>query len=274
MGSEKKYVMIPIIISIFALIFSQTQPLYVYFKKPEVDILIGKSVDFYEGWGNLGANIFIQLINTGDKSVNIEKMKVFIKRKDSNYSHIMETQSYYLQPESMGQNDIVSQIPFSYITVRENSIWTGFINVYADFQKSSQKKIQEFIQLVDKDIRSKQSPHNTEIIRIDNVLLADIVSFSRKNLNDFDIGEYQLLAMVWLQGDTEPSLIRGYSFSVYEVDKMKLHRKELEYQLGGGIIYPLNKTLLDQMRFNSFVTEIKDTDTKEKLFKAYQKEAL
>lgn len=274
MSSEKKYVVIPIIISIFALILSQTQPLYVYFKKPELDILIGKSVDFYEGWGNLGANIFIQLINTGDKSVNVEKMKVFIKRKDSNYSHIMETQSYYLQPESMGQNDIVSQIPFSYITVRENSIWTGFINVYADFQKSSQKKIQEFIQLVDKDIRSKQSPNNTEVIRIDNVLLTDIVSFSRKNLNDFDIGEYQLLAMVWLQGDTEPSLIRGYSFSVYEVDKMKLHRKELEYQFGGGILYPLNKTLLDQMRFNSFVTEIKDADTKVKLYKAYQKEAL
>ena len=273
MSTAKNYVIWPILISLCAVVLSQIKPLYVYFENPKVDILVGKNINFYEGWGNIGANLFIQLVNTGDASGTVEKIDVFASANDSDYAHILKAQSYYLQPESVGKNDIISQIPFSYVTVNGNSVWTGFVNSYADFSKSKQKKIQDFTQSVDEDLNSKWIK-NGPAPTIEEELLSEILNFTRDNLKDIEIGEYQLLIMAWMQGDSVPSIRKAYSYSIYDTDKARLSRKEKEYPYGGGIIYPIPQGKTQQMGFNATITEVTENAVVEKLYNAYKKERL
>lgn len=273
MTMDKKYVLLPIFISLCAVILSQIKPLYVYFEDPKIDLLIGKNVNFYEGWGNLGANLFVQFVNIGDASGTVERIDIFICSKDSDYAHILTGQSYYLQPEAVNPNAIVSQMPFSYVTVNSHSVWTGFVNCYATISKGKQKTIQDFIQQVEEDIDSKWIP-NGPTVTIEDDLLNRIVAFSRKGLEDFTIGEYSLLAMAWVQDDSNPILKKAYSFSVYETDKAKLYRKEKEYPFGGGIIFPIPQAQLQKMHFNSILTEITEEEAINKLYEAYKKAQL
>ncbi len=272
-SANKKFVLTPIMISIFAIILSQMKPIYTYFEKPKLDILVGKSMMVYETWGNLSSNLFVQLVNRGGAGGLVEKVSIFIKSRDSDYSHILNGQTYFLQPEAVGQNDIVSQIPFSYVTVDSGSIWTGYISTFADVSKSQQAKIQDIIQRTSEDISSK-FVQGGPVVTIEPALMEEIRSFTRGNLRGFGIGEHQLLVMGWAQGDQTPSLMKAYSFSVYENDTSRLRAKEEGYPYGSGITFPLNPNIGRQANFNSTLTEVDDEKTRQRLYEAYKQELL
>jgi hypothetical protein len=260
---------IPIIVSIVAVTLSQFKPLYVYFEKPKIDLIVGQRISFYEKWGNLGMNVFLQIPNTGNVGTTIEKVAFYISSLDSDYSRYLPGQSYYLKPETLEEVQRVNQIPLSNIFIEKQSVWNSFINSYLEANKATQMKIEELTLAVGQDIMSKLEPDG-DIVFIEDDLYDQIIDFVRDNLDSLSIGEYQLLAMGWKQNDNNPSIMKAYSFSIYESDLQRFKNKEQEYLSGAGILYPIVNPLQIPLGFNSILTEIIDSNIVSNLYKSYQ----
>jgi len=265
---NKKYIQIfTLTLSVIAISLSQMKPLYTYFEKPQLDILVGKSIEFYDNFGNLGVYLFFQVINRGDASGTLKKVEISIVSNDGNYSKNLKAQSYFLQPDTIKLNDIVTQIPFSYITVEKKSIWSNYIHAYENIGKDKRDEFSELSKKVQIDIDSKLIP-NRPRVRIEKKLLEKIIKFSNSNL-ELHKGDHKILVLGWLQDEIEPSIRKAYEFSIYEVDLSRLKRKEKEYPFGGGIIYPLSGNIIEQSKFQSTILEINNEFLLKDMYSSY-----
>ena len=268
MKIDKVLSILTLIISTIAIILSQFHPLYTYLDKPKIEMHVAKRTSFYDGWGNLGTNIFIQLTNSGNVSGIVKKIDIYLERQGSIYKKILVAQSYYLKPSTVGKDATVSQIPFSNIAIKPNEIWGTFVNAYAEFTKSQQKTISDLTLGVEENINSKLSdaaPSDEVVINDD--LLAKIIDFTRSNLDGLEIGEYNMLVLCWVGSEKQPSIRQGFSFPIYDSDISKLKGKEKAYRYGMGIIYPIPH--YQQVNFTSTLNEIVSSERLAKLYQSY-----
>lgn len=268
-----RWALAPIVISIVAVVLSQMKPLYTYFEKPNLDLVVGRNMTLFETWGNLTANLFVQLVNKGGAGGVVERMDIFIKSKDTGYAHVMPAQTYYLQPEAISRNEIVAQIPFSNITVPSDTIWSGFIASFSSWSRTQSATISEITKKTQIEINSKYVP-NGPAVTIGTDLMSRIRDFTRGNLGRFDIGEYQLLVLAWSQGSNTPTLRKAFNFSVFESDVARLFVKEEGYPYGSGILFPIDATTNQQAVFNVTLDEIEDQEMINRLYMAYEQAQL
>lgn len=198
------------------------------FRGPEFEISMSDSIDLHEHYGNLNISTEMFIRNTGKKVGTITNISAFLKKKN------------VIEKELIGK----AYNPHSFLTTKSmmlgtftidaNEIWSATVVFAAERTEKESRIAREFILETVRDLNA-QYRSNSEFkgaYFIDDSLYKKIVAFVSDKIKNFDIGEYQVLFMIWDDSESpHPIWKKGYSFRLsdshieaFKVDSLEDYR--------------------------------------------------
>lgn len=255
-------------VSVLAVILSQFRPLYEYFDKAELEVIIETPLHISHDWGNLFLTQFIQIENSGKASGSIKKSVIYLEKNGSKeFKKVIPGQYYISETLTASSYQMPNKKPFRNISIRPGGIWESRVAFYQRLKKDKRDKITRFSNKISGQLKSIFDIPLV-ISEIGDTLYQDISHFMEYNLNGFNPGEYYLIFIFWDDDSKDPIKIKGYSFFVSQSDIEILKKKIEVYKIGEGIVKPKTQHL----GFEPNLIEITDHKTLNTLLKNFNKQ--
>jgi hypothetical protein len=226
---QRIYTIIALIISFLAIVLSQFRPIYNIFDKPVIKTKYASNIKINHYYGFLNISEYVNFQNTGKTSGNIEKMYLFMRKKDDpSFSQILEGKYFIFAALNPFSKDYL--YPLIDINIRDNEILDYNIQFSGTIPRKNYELIEEIRQLTYEQINvaDKEGKFNSQI---SDKLFNIISDLTERNLSIFTLGEYYIL-FVCVQKNPLPEIISAYSFTLYEYDITRLKQITNEYKNG------------------------------------------
>ncbi|MDG3414718.1 hypothetical protein P5E37_28090 [Vibrio parahaemolyticus] len=237
--SAKKTEYISLSIALAALILSQFKPLYQYFKSPAIEIESNSNVLVGHFLGELFLHPHLKVVNLGDETGQIEKMKVVIASEDLvSYKKEFLITGYYSNADTIGIDSQPTTQPFTGLVLRPDESFSRYFIAGNDDIDSKERF---FVSNLHNKLINEIGQYDPYSVYkeeyISDELYEEIRIFSQDKLNGFVPGNYYYLLMVW-EGNLEPSKYILFSFNLSEEDFEILNRLIERYRYAEGLIRP------------------------------------
>lgn len=237
--ANKKYSIWAIILSVVAIILTQTQlrPFYTYFDKAKLTTSVDQNLYIYHNFGNIVFQHYIQIKNVGKAPTTTSRMYYYLKKLSDNTCTKLLTANISLSWTGDKTNPSI-QYPILETYLLPDHIVQGNVLVYQTLSDAENREIEILKREIEKDIRNKKDSNLKQQTYINYILREKVNNLISKNLQGFTIGEYILFIVVMEDNHKIINPKKYYTFNVYESDMLKMQDITDDYQSGGnGIFY-------------------------------------
>lgn len=218
------------IVATIAIILSQIPPLYLLFKKANLDIELYSRIHITHIIGNPNLQCHVILNNIGGRSLRIKHISAKIER-DGNLIATLPAQNYDTNPSG------TSTILLTRFTLNTETEWGNTINFLNFFNRTEEKVYKEAEVLLKKDIFKKldAEPGKKVLVKAEKLLVKPFLDMFEK-MFIWEPGEYKLIITVSAK-PLKKEIEKQFRFTVFETDSENLRKYTEDYATGAGIYY-------------------------------------
>ncbi|MBN8707224.1 MAG: hypothetical protein J0L62_15235 [Bacteroidetes bacterium] len=245
MENQKALNYLAIILSILAIIFTQSQfrPLYSYLDKPKIEVSVDVNrMQLFHNYGHICLNQCVQVRNTGNASETVSIIYYYLEKlNEKSFQKLLTIQT------TINFDHNINNQPIQYPVFDLYLIPTDFFNNNVMVYESLSKEKQGVISVLNDDIyndikRKKNSEYEDGLpVQVTDDLQTRVRVLVKRNMEGFTIGEYILLVFACDKNNEPIQPDKYYSFTVYESDIKKLNDITEDYISGGNNIYFVSK---------------------------------
>jgi hypothetical protein len=225
------------IIAIIALILSQIPPLKEVIKGAKIQIIAPERIGLGHFLGNANVGLYIDIRNTGGRSVNIVKLEFTMVDSDRKIS-ILPAQTYYLGAYQ-GNNQNPQQVLIGWVHLKPGDNWREAILAYRPWTESEEEHVSDIINRFRDDLTLKLAKNQAsgveELVEADKSIMEVAKNFFESQFN-IHKGQYRLYITVHSE-ENKVLAVKGFEFVLYESSIKSLTSMFGEYRYGSGILY-------------------------------------
>jgi hypothetical protein len=230
------------VIATVAIVLSQLPPIRQLLAGKKMQLTLRNQLGLSHFLGNLTAQAFIDMENTGGSSLTIRAIECLIL--GDHQIRRVPVQSYY--PRQQQSSPGFQEIPFFPISLKPGEHWAEMARCYQEWSEAQEREISNIIGSMQKDISEKLKhreyavPPKLEFgpVEVDENLVKRSIIFFEKNFW-VDIGNYYFIVASKL--DDESAIgIKGFSFTIFESHVNTLRSHIEDYRIGAGVCFPIS----------------------------------
>ncbi|BBO93207.1 hypothetical protein [Desulfosarcina ovata] len=271
---------ISIAIAASAVVLSQFPPIYTYFEKAKIEIGRNPQIHIGHSYGNIGITKQITIKNMGDKSGEIEKIRIFVCLKNKIENGVLFPAKYYLKKEIDSFMMNRAKINISEFFLNPNSSWDETTVFFNEFNHTNQEQYRNIAEKAlsernkwEWNLRHEKNMDDDAIIdyesahpmKFSDQLSQDIQKYIELRLKWFVKGEYYLVEYITHNGEVTTTY---YTFSVSNSTLRALQKisKSHNYfidefsDVPKGIIENLSSVSLERETKDRLLSVIKSKD--------------
>ncbi|MCL5266865.1 MAG: hypothetical protein M1469_02030 [Bacteroidetes bacterium] len=217
---------VAVVVSVLALVLSQFPPLHTYFSKPGIVITLPSRPVISHRFGYLFAYCFVQAFNQGDAPGRIEKIRLYIAKKDSTGPKQVLTATSIRDYSNAREGGRPLDLPLGEVTIQPGENWQAQLVFTPTMSTKEEEEVARFQDEIFSQIRLSGKPNI-----IDRDLYKEVLDYSLGHLKGFTTGDYYML-MIVTQADRRNDVLLLYGFSVYDFDIKQLKHIIEKYRVG------------------------------------------
>ncbi|MFZ5619555.1 MAG: hypothetical protein ACOY5W_00855 [Pseudomonadota bacterium] len=222
-----------LVISVLALSLSQLPPIANWRARTDVGIELGKRVGLPNTIGMPGYQLFIELRNKGNRTIELSKLRLKLKYPN-NTSKLLYAQTYQkIIPGQFSPLDF----PVTTINLAPGTNWTEQVSFHPELSPEDDEHLAEIRLQMSASIQ-QQAMKNPQTGPVEAA--ADIVDRANKFFDrNFDLqkGQYRVSLLADVNG--EERTLRDFSFTLYDYHKNTIISQKKDFRFGWGITFPV-----------------------------------
>ena len=226
-----------LIISTFALTLSQMPPIGRWLAVNKLSTTVGSRIGLPNTLGVQGVQLFLDISNTGNRTLNISKIRLEVKGPNSS---TLEVKAQTYAKILSGQAQPID-FPITSVSLNPGANWSELVSFYPDFTPTQEEKINSIRLRVSQSIFAKQQARGGQfgpLVEAEELLVQEAKQFFNNNFN-LEKGSYTV--MVKCESNGIETLLKTMSFTLYDYHLVTLKSQADDFKYGAGIFFPTNQ---------------------------------
>lgn len=227
------------LVAVLALILSQLPPVRQLIRGKKLRLAVSELVGVTHSFGNTNMNLWVDLENTGGRTITIKRIKCFLKLLNGP-TQVLTAMTYYLT-ESFSQDKEV-QLPLSEIALKPGDRWSGFLHLWDvnTWTRATEAKFKAVKRAFQEDLDKKLAAlanvpiDKRPLVEIEPPLQREAEEIV-KNVRRLDQGEYRFWVSAYEQESGSPIQVAGYEFTLFEADVSQIFENLSDFRYGFGV---------------------------------------
>lgn len=237
-------------IAFLAVVLSQLPPIRDMIKGTKLRIATADMAQFSHFFGNSKMYLWVTLENVGGKSISINRIICFIRKKQNGKVHTLAAKTYWLTQSLSTEKP--TEVPLAEIILKPGERFSAFLHFWDthSWEKAIEGDIKSITLQVGDNIAKKINEREKSVkdVPINELPLVEadpqliqgalkIVESQRK----LEVGEYDLLVVAYSNQCQKPQNILGFELTLFESDIKNIFEDIDDYKFGFGICFPSKK---------------------------------